>query len=839
MSDSIQRPKRLQEEDEDDLLLMQQQFLQTKPSPAATAVRFKGSKTCIQEHKEENDDESKPEMIKDNHDIPMSLDLQIIERDVSHVKVVKPPNISRQSLPAAKRIKEGSSSDTMCEGQSLFAKQFGLRKKQVKNDNLKTPIPSTSILDGSGLGPGGRYEIERIHEDNVNMLSNMSLEDLKEARNQVMTSIDPVKLDFLKKRRQNQGQPKVPSAPIDVEMDLSQDSLPKEVLDNVLANVPLVRESMENKWPNMNLVEKEKLKWMTPLPEEKDTSCLNKEARFNFDGQLMLNMDNPDVKEGLHHHGDDPEKAGYTLSELFTFIESTFPSQKIIGLQTLGKIMALAYRGVFDGVFDTCLPSQLLEGTLIVLQVRRCLDDSNQSVVSAAISCLKGLLCNLELDELHMDRIFTWNLQYIGHDSLYLKLDPRTVTQAALDELKDHELVQKDPIIALIKRTDLLPRLRYLLDNTIRDQDDPVIVKNVISILIRVSRHSEDSCYFLYNTPYLMETIITNFIRPKIPHDQDRDKFYGNPYFPALKLLRVMCSQSSRVAKGLLSKFGHDLLPSLQVYLTLDPTTMSRSSSTKVTPSNLLEVSIESLRFYCVLLNTDLKPVWTAAADSLTCMFPIVLKQMQYALSMSALAFSTSSSTSIPGAFDGGSQFDWQFSSVLISCLNLFHKKINSSSSSPTTAFTPLIESIVFQWMTQLINQCVVPSSLDISTAISAGIHFLLRDDVEEEDPKIKSWEENKQTSIRDSSSSFSSKILVKFLIPMMTSGTTAHLMWIKLINKLITRSSLMIEDSTFNNERHVILSFFKFLSIRLFVIFYHCINHCFKSNFFQVQFDL
>ena len=39
-------------------------------------------------------------------------------------------------------------------------------------------------------------------------------------------------------------------------------------------------------------------------------------ARFDLAGALVDRTADIDVSSGLHHHGDDPDQAGYTLGEV-------------------------------------------------------------------------------------------------------------------------------------------------------------------------------------------------------------------------------------------------------------------------------------------------------------------------------------------------------------------------------------------------------------------------------------------------------------------------------------------------------------------------------------------
>lgn len=50
---------------------------------------------------------------------------------------------------------------------------------------------------------------------------------------------------------------------------------------------------------------------------------------------------------GLHHHGDDPQAAGYTIPELAILSRSTFPAQRCVAWQVLGRILFRLGRGEF------------------------------------------------------------------------------------------------------------------------------------------------------------------------------------------------------------------------------------------------------------------------------------------------------------------------------------------------------------------------------------------------------------------------------------------------------------------------------------------------------------
>lgn len=50
---------------------------------------------------------------------------------------------------------------------------------------------------------------------------------------------------------------------------------------------------------------------------------------------------------GLHHHGEDPHAAGYTIPELAILARSTFPAQRCIAWQVVGRILFRLGRAEF------------------------------------------------------------------------------------------------------------------------------------------------------------------------------------------------------------------------------------------------------------------------------------------------------------------------------------------------------------------------------------------------------------------------------------------------------------------------------------------------------------
>ncbi|RMD41541.1 hypothetical protein DV735_g3572, partial [Chaetothyriales sp. CBS 134920] len=73
--------------------------------------------------------------------------------------------------------------------------------------------------------------------------------------------------------------------------------------------------------------------------------------RFSFTGRLITPRDSLTipVTKGLHHHGQAPSSAGYTVPELTLLARSAMPNQRCVAYQTLGRILYRLGQGEFGG----------------------------------------------------------------------------------------------------------------------------------------------------------------------------------------------------------------------------------------------------------------------------------------------------------------------------------------------------------------------------------------------------------------------------------------------------------------------------------------------------------
>ena len=182
------------------------------------------------------------------------------------------------------------------------------------------------------------HDKEVIHKENVATLSQMSEEEINREREKLMKELDPNLVEFLKKKRKLVISEKT-KLPICDRMDTVEETNTGVSTVQVKDDVDVCTAAADIDGTHMDVEEPAKSSWMADLPPASSSSNFLS-ARFDFSGNLLSLDDirNDDVQQGLHHHGEEPERAGYTLDELLTFIRSTNSSQRVIGLKTLSEI---------------------------------------------------------------------------------------------------------------------------------------------------------------------------------------------------------------------------------------------------------------------------------------------------------------------------------------------------------------------------------------------------------------------------------------------------------------------------------------------------------------------
>ncbi|XP_045917703.1 RNA polymerase II-associated protein 1 isoform X2 [Micropterus dolomieu] len=625
------------------------------PAPPKKS-RFKASRVTF----EADDAEERLE----RHDTHISAVLsRIVERDISSTPVSLPA-FTGMAFPKVLHRSETNSQVPLSSAggrKSIFACQIAAqRSKEGKTplpcapeaaqtpghnlppeasmdtdqldsaDDQPNTVSAPRLVSGQGLeGPGSSEETIRIHRENQAKLQGMSKSEILQEQKKLLSQLDPRLVEFVRSRKAQsvpssaspskhpQGKSSKENLPLEnvsresgscsaavlfqkpqeVEMEgVKEEELPPAVTVEDLPVKP------QKEWVHMDKLEPEKLEWMRdlPAPRRKGTKTAM-QARFDFAGSLIPPTEDLPTHLGLHHHGEEPERAGYSLQELFLLSRSQVIQQRSLALSTLANILSKARAGEYLPVLKGNMLSTLLDAGLLFL-LRFALDDGVEGVMSAAVHALKALLVCAE-DEECLDCTFSW---FRGLASFPLlpsaqeeedEEDDEGLPESMKDTAKekeerksDHDVARKDVVKGLL-RMKLLPRLRYILEVV---RPSPRVVQDVLEILIRIARHSSSSATQVLDCPRLMEMVLSEFLptswtAPSLPLPPS---VYGLPLASTMKLLRVLATAGRHACARLLNSLG--VRERLSCLLSAEP------SELLLEPTAALRITTEAYRLWAV-----------------------------------------------------------------------------------------------------------------------------------------------------------------------------------------------------------------------------------------------
>lgn len=561
-----------------------------------------------------------PEERLNRHDEHITAVLsKIVERDTSSVTVTLPVPSGVAFPPVFHRSQERQVKPAASSKRSIFAQEIAARRvsdNRAPSAEQVVPSPDApegavpcetpsskdrgsqlsgrshsfhrpNLITGKGLrSQAAAQEVQTIHEENVARLQAMDPEEILKEQQQLLAQLDPSLVAFLRAHNHTREQtetkatkeqnPERPSVPVSKEEPImstctgesgTRDKLEDKLEDKLQPRTPALKLPMtpNKEWLHMDTVELEKLHWTQDLPPlQRQQTQERMQARFSLQGELL----EPDVDLpthlGLHHHGEEAERAGYSLQELFHLTRSQVSQQRALALHVLSQIVGRAQAGEFgDRLVGSVLRLLLDAGFLFLL--RFSLDDRVDSVIAAAVRALRALLVAPGDEEL-LDSTFSW---YHGasvfpmmpsHDDKEDEDEDEELTKEKVNRKTPEEgsrpppdLARHDVIKGLLA-TNLLPRLRYVLEVTC---PGPSVVLDILAVLIRLARHSLESAMRVLECPRLMETIVREFLPTSWSPIGvgPAPSLYKVPCAAAMKLLRVLASAGRNIAARLLSSF--------------------------------------------------------------------------------------------------------------------------------------------------------------------------------------------------------------------------------------------------------------------------------------------
>ncbi|CAJ1073547.1 RNA polymerase II-associated protein 1 [Xyrichtys novacula] len=490
------------------------------------------------------------------------------------------------------------------------------------------------LVSGQGLqGSDGSAESVRIHRENQAKIQAMSQAEILQEQSKLLSQLDPRLVEFVRARKaqsvpssspsskQPQGKSSEGNFPLD-NVSRESDSSSVAVLSQNIQEVAMEREVGEEEeeeemsappsvtekdlpvkpqkdWVHMNKLEPEKLEWMRdlPAPRRKGTKKAM-QARFDLVGNLIPPTEDLPTHLGLHHHGEEPERAGYSLQELFLLSRSQVTQQRSLALSSLACILSKARAGEYLSVLTGSVISTLLDAGLLFL-LRFALDDGVKGVMSAAVHALRALLVCAE-DEECLDCTFSWFRGLASFPLLPSTQEEEDEEDEGLPDImketakekeekkSDHDVARQDVVKGLL-RMKLLPRLRYILEVV---RPSPPVVQDILEILTRVSRHSSSSATQVLDCPRMMETVMSEFLPtswtpPSLPLPPS---VYGLPLTSAMKLIRVLATSGRHACARLLNSLG--VRERLSCLLSAEP------SELLLEPSEAVRITTEAFRMW-------------------------------------------------------------------------------------------------------------------------------------------------------------------------------------------------------------------------------------------------
>ncbi|XP_072934114.1 RNA polymerase II-associated protein 1 [Epargyreus clarus] len=451
--------------------------------------------------------------------------------------------------------------------KSIHALQMEKNKQRIKKEEKSTKMDvddmakqntqagsSQSVADSLNL-PSKSYilankEADVIHNENVQVLSKLSEKEILDEQEKLLSSLDPKLVEFIKARRKQT--PATESAPTknkkEEEMeteDISsnqQNDESDELWDNDILSHPDA-----SQWLHFDSLEKDKLQWMKGVQESKMVKPDEPyEARFDFKGYLLpYTMEYTEKTKTLFHHGEEPHRPGYSLTELIELSRSSVTQQRVMALNTIAGILDYYHTGIYKDIIEIPL-------TKICFVLRFAMEENKVITLEPALKAMRNLLYN-KVDEACLDALIGFEE---GTFQPCLENDKSEIEEmdSKESELKDFHLGEID-LVAAILRTNILQRLYYITD-TIKPSFN--CVQYSLQILTRLARDSVETASTIVQTGHLMNTIIKNFMpTTSINFTFNPDIVYnGKPVLAALKLVRILSLQSKEIGEILISKYN-------------------------------------------------------------------------------------------------------------------------------------------------------------------------------------------------------------------------------------------------------------------------------------------
>ncbi|KAJ3016526.1 RNA polymerase II associated protein 1 [Thoreauomyces humboldtii] len=497
----------------------------------------------------------------------------IVEKDTASVAPPPVPSLTPTGFPAVQHRSDRNQQP----GRSRHA--------------VDTRTPGQVFGEASLAGDSDVVTEEKgVHDENVRAIEGMSKSEIEEAQREILEKLDPALVAMLRTRAAKKYSDVVQAPVSDPSdgsaMEVARSSEPsneeyqdsengEEVPANSELNPRVVFAEDESvashrpkrpqppPWIPPAQHEYEKLEWTSDLLETEPTGTEEGDfsaIRFDFSAAIVRPTDTEiPHHHGLHHHGADPAKAGYTLDEVLSLSRSTSPPQRALALKILAGIAGNVHEGTYGTVTGRGVALQMVRKNAL-LNLRVALDDTSGSGLACAIEGIAAILGTGRLtgdeEEILWERAELGRTGHRTFEASVASVEMFRIRATGLgapyeEEAEDDgtleaviSLLRRDAVLGLL-RTNVLTRFSYLIGPA---RLLPLqCVLDIVHTLVRIARHSRETAEEIAECQGLVQLIHARFLRATWPASEED----GSARIVTMRLIIVLCRASRDVAESL------------------------------------------------------------------------------------------------------------------------------------------------------------------------------------------------------------------------------------------------------------------------------------------------
>ncbi|KAI7873733.1 hypothetical protein K492DRAFT_154615 [Lichtheimia hyalospora FSU 10163] len=510
---------------DDDLEQLQEEFFAKRQVSSASVKRVTppvlGSstkkKSIFAQRQQNKNKAAAPKTPVEDEDLSSMPDLEEADIPSEQVNESHTP-VSKNMLDLSSLL--GNILGEVKENQSDMVQPPSIRKGELRSQQHSQGFPKPArrsvfkqrvANQSMNIQKNDQVDIPDYERDNMNRIETMSAEEIEEARNEIFSTLSSESVAMLMNRAKK-GKESIES---DKQRTNKQDD-------------ELTEKYHMNDQFNIN----------DQQPTNVENAC--RQLKFNYRGESIESTVDASCCQGLHNHDDDPDKAGYTLEELFYLSRSHMPSQRAMALNTMACIIQRAKKEHADQIIN--IFHQVEEGPLFYIQ--SALDDKHLTVLVSAVKALAATILDETEDTVDTDVNVEQFNEFLGYISIYNGLQYKNDDAKS----KDQDFIQS------LLNTGLLSRLRYLMSsNSELCLEDSASFEKIVNILIKLARHGYDACKAIQDHQLLSSALEWGVLKRDWPMTQN-EEVNNYPSLSALGLLTVLAQGSRDVAATITSQ---------------------------------------------------------------------------------------------------------------------------------------------------------------------------------------------------------------------------------------------------------------------------------------------